>query len=95
MNDTGLTDQRDSVYSLWGCFTPKLKILALDNKLDEDADLNEDEERFHKQVRKLAVSLPVYYAKEVFVKVKEAEAKEVEDKKVEAKEVYVRDKLRK
>ena len=64
---TGLTDQWDSVYSLWGCSIRKLKMLAFDDKLEEDANLGEDEEQFLKRVRKLAVRLTGYYTKEVFV----------------------------
>ena len=42
-------------------------MVSFDDNLDEDAYLDEDEERFLKRVRRLAVSLPGYYAKEVFV----------------------------
>ena len=59
------------MYNLWGCFTCKLEMLALVDKLDKDADLNEDEERFLKRMRKLAVSMPGYYTKEVFIEAKE------------------------
>ena len=44
------------MYSLWSCFTRKLEMLALDDKLVRDVDLDEDE-RFLQQVRKPAVSL--------------------------------------
>ena len=64
--DTGITNQRYSVYSLWGCFTRKLEMMALNDMLHKDLDLDEDEERFLKRVRKLAVSTPQYYAKEGF-----------------------------
>ena len=68
------------MYILWGCFICKLERLALNNKLDEDADLDENKERFLKQVRKLVVSLPGYYPKEVFVEAKEAKIEaEAED----------------
>ena len=84
-------DQRDFVQSFWGCFTHKLRMLTFDDKLDEEADLNKNEEQFFKRVRKLAVRLPGYYAKEVLVKAKEAETKDVEAKEVQAKEVQVKE----
>ena len=46
---TGLTDQLDSVYSLWGCFTCELEMVAFDDKLDQDADLEQYEERIIKR----------------------------------------------
>ena len=55
------------MYSLWVCFTCKLELLALDNKRDEEGDLDKDKEQFLKRVRKLAISLPWYFVKEVFV----------------------------
>ena len=52
------------MYSLWSLFTHELVMVAFDDKLDEDADIDEDEEQFLKQVRRLVVSLAGYYAKE-------------------------------
>ena len=43
-------------------------MVDFDDKLDEDEDLDDDEEQFRKRVRKLAIRLQGYYAKEVFVK---------------------------
>ena len=40
--DTGLTEQRNSVYSLWGFLTRKFEMQAYDAKLEKDAYLNED-----------------------------------------------------
>ena len=40
--DTSLMDQREAVYSLWGCLTLKLEMLAFDDKLDKNAYLDKD-----------------------------------------------------
>ena len=53
---TGLTDSRDCVYSLWGCFSQKVEMGASGDRLGDNADLNKDEEQFLERVRRLAVS---------------------------------------
>ena len=41
---TGLTDQRNSVYKLWGCFSQELEMLDGENRLGDS------EEQFLKRV---------------------------------------------
>ena len=71
-HNTSLTDQRDYVYRLWGCFTRELERMARDEKLDKEADLD---------------SPRGYYDKEVFVKAKQVQAKKVKAKDVAAKDM--------
>ena len=79
---TGLTDPKDCIYDLRGCFSSrKLDKAAGNNGLDNNADL--DEEQFLERARRLAVSLPGCYVKEVF-------SKEVFNKEVFAKDIFTK-----